>query len=364
MFCKDCGTQLENGTRFCPNCGSAQAVTPPPRPVIPPTAPVPFAEKVRATAKKVGSSPAFLIAIICFTLTLFLHLLTLQPAGSTYTTFEDLFTAFNIAQPDSLETLTLVTGIISMLPGILIATGLWITYGTCVSRKPKANTAGLTMIFVVNLVELILTSLVLLGALVLMIIVYHTEPWQLNGADADFEKAICLAIIITLAATFAFALLSYIKVCTTASNVRNTLRTGMPNRRASRFVGVLCFISGVMLVLLGGGNLMMGLAILLPSAFLSALSNLLTAASQILFGVLIFSYRSKMAALEAEERMNNFRTLSHAEPYTSPVYIPPQPAEEPAPAPEAVEEAPEPEVTEEPAEPEETTEPATEEETN
>ena len=29
MFCKDCGAQLADDARFCTNCGSTQAVTPP-----------------------------------------------------------------------------------------------------------------------------------------------------------------------------------------------------------------------------------------------------------------------------------------------------------------------------------------------
>lgn len=324
MFCSKCGARLAENIRFCSNCGSAQAT------------PVTFADKVRSTAKKVSSSPAFLIATICFTIALLLDLLTLQPASSIYATSGDLFPAL---QPDTLETLTLVAGAISLLPGILIAIGLWITYGACCSRKSQANTAGLTMIFVVTLVALILSSLVLLGVLALMTFVYYTEPWQLNGPDAVLEKAVCQVIILSLAVIFVFVLLFSINICSTVSNVRNTLKTGKPNRRASRFIGIICYISGVFMVLSGVGDLFNAndaffrsfyygiLPNVLPSTyFLFGISSLLSATALILFGALIFTYRNKMATLEAEERMNTFKTLSYAEPYTSPVYIPPQPA--------------------------------------
>ncbi len=357
MFCKDCGAQLENGTRFCPNCGSAQAVTP--QPVIPPTEPVSFADKVRATAKKAGSSPAFLAATIGFTLTLLLNLLSLISASGTFA-YGDLF-----ADQDLLAytaSLSLVTGFINMLPAIVIAAGLWITYGTCASRKPQVNTAGLTMIFVVSLVQLVFTCIILLIALLFFIFaISGTNYADYPHHDAAYLKALLIIFLVTVLVVFIFVLLYAIKVCTTISNIRNTLKTGVPNKRASRFVGVMCFISGAFLILNGIGELMNAglqtlngfydeaLPYILPSEFfLSRISTLLTAATQILFGVLIFSYRSKMAALETELRMNTFKTLSHAEPYTSPVYIPPQPATEP-------------EVT---PEPEEITEPATEEETN
>lgn len=347
MFCKDCGTQLENGAHFCPNCGSAQAVPPPVQPVTPPVQPstppaepATFADKVRATAKKVGSSPAFLAATICFTLTLLLNLLSLTSASGTFA-YGDLFADQDLLA--YIESLSLITGFINMLPSVLIAIGLLSTYSSCVSRKPKVNTAGLTMIFVVKLVQLVFTCLALLVALIPMIIVYDTEQWQFNGADAAFEKAFCLAIIITLAVVFAFVLLFYIKLCTTVTNVRSTLQTGVPNKRASRFVGIVCFISGAFLILNGIGELMnAGLQTLNGfygeslsyTLFLAGISTLLNAATQILFGVLIFSYRSKMKALEEEERLNAFKTLSYAEPYTAPVYTPPQPEEEPAPEPE------------------------------
>ncbi|MBR2159944.1 MAG: hypothetical protein IJ938_01380, partial [Clostridia bacterium] len=118
----------------------------------------------------------------------------------------------------------------------------------------------------------------------------------------------------------------------------------------SRFVAIMCYISGGLMILSGIQSLLRAgmatldgfydasLSYVLPSdPFLSGISSLLTAAVQILFGVLIFSYRSKMAVLETEERMNTFKTLSFAEPYTAPVYIPPQPAQEPEVAPETKE---------------------------
>lgn len=352
MFCRTCGATLKDDARYCYYCGHIQT----PAPTIP------FPDKVRYTAKKVGSSPLFLIAAICFTLVQLLEIFSLLPIGNTLA-LGNLF-----ADPELLpasETQTLVTGLISMLPSLVITVGLWITYGSCASRKPKANTAGLTMIFVVSLIQLVLTCLVLLVA-ALFVIVLTLETDTFAAIPEALPLNTLLGIFLgMLLAIFVFSLVWYIKVCTTITNVRDTLKTGAPNKRVSSFVGVMCYISGALWIFNGtisflnaGLQTLNGfyddsvLYILPSNFFLFGVTSLLTAVAQILFGVLIFSYRSKMKALEAEERMHNFKTLSYAEPYTSPVYIPPQPTQD-------SNSIPEPEVAEDL---ETTAEPATEEE--
>lgn len=345
MFCQNCGTALRNGVHFCTNCGSVQTMMTPEQPGTE----SPFAAKVLAAAKKEGSSPTFLVAAIFLTLTLVLNLLSLLLTNSAaaYETLLAELGLSNLALPDWLRTFTLAAEIIPMIPTILIAIGLWITYGTCVSRKPKANTAGLAIIFVVNLVQLVLSSLGLLTALLPFLVL------RSHIADA-FTQAMVLGAGLTVLAVFAFLLIYYIQLCTTISNIRGTLQTGSPNKHISRFVAIMCYIGSAFAFLSGIGGLFSACTAIFSKefslvAFLSPISSLLTGVAQVLFGVLLFSYRSKMEALVAEERMRNFRVLSYAAPYTSPVYIPPQPAPEviPEPIAEEPEIIAEPEVTEE-----------------
>lgn len=344
MFCKDCGAQLADDTRFCPNCGSAQAVTPPAETFTPPTEPG-FADKVRATAKKVGSSTGFLVATICLTFVQLLGLFALTPTGGIFETYLGIISQFSVISRNpltSLETLSQITDIIGMIPGILITLGLWITFCSCASRKTKVNTSGLTMIFVVNLIQLVLSCLALLSAsLPLAALLAGTD--QLFNAGEDLVETIVLTFGLVFLFVFAFVLVYYIKLCTTVSNIRSTLKTGVPNKKASRFVAVMCYISGAVLILSGIFSLLSAGAATLESvnaddaisgtvayvAYISAVTSLLTATAQIIFGALIFTYRRKMKALEAEERITAFQTLSYAEPYTAPVYIPPQPVAEP-----------------------------------
>lgn len=348
MFCKSCGAPLSNDTRFCPHCGCAREMLPPVQPVTPPATPVSFADKVRATARKACASPLVLAIAICATLIQLLNLLSAGFAGNTLSVYAESYAEIGAALPD-LSALLTVFSAIGMLPGILILIGLWITYGSCAGRKPRVNTGGLTMIFVVSLVQLALVCLTLLAAMFLLVLAYAGSE-ELLMADEDIVEAILIAVGLVLLAVFAFALIYYIKLCTSVTNLRNTLNTGVPNKRVSRFVGVMCYIGGGLMILSGIGDLASAgtvtlygyydeaLTYTLPASFfLSGIITLLSAAVQIMLGVWIFSYRSKMAALETEERMNDFKTLSYAEPYTSPVYTPPQPVAAPESAAEETE---------------------------
>ncbi len=344
MFCKDCGAELADDARFCTECGSAQTVTPPAETLTPPTEAA-FADKVRTTAKKTGSSTGFLIATICFTFVQLLGLFALMPTGGIFEMYHGMIPEFSITSRNplaSLENLSPVMDVIGMIPGILITLGLWITFFSCASRKSKVNTSGLTMIFVVNLVQMVVSCLILLSVMLLTgIALPEVNYFNYDFIDASVLRPVLITLLITVSIIFVFVLIYYIKVCTTISNIRSTLKTGVPNKRASRFVAILCYISGGILIMSGVGSLLSAGVIVLDGfydgsvsyalqsdIFFSAISALLTAAAQILFGALIFTYRRKMAVLEEEDRLTTFQTLSYAEPYTAPVYIPPEPIKE------------------------------------
>lgn len=357
MFCKDCGAQLAEDTRFCPHCGSAQTVTPPAQTEEPAES---FGDKVRATAKKIGFSTAFLIATICLTLVHLIELFALMPTGGIFTVYGGIIPELTVMNPlASLGNLSQVTDILGMIPGVLIVFGLWFTFFNCARRKPKVNTVGLTTIFVVNLVQMVLTCFALLAALIPLALVYAGADRLADTLflpDDDMVETFALAAGLAILVIFTLVLIYYIKVCTTISNIRSTLHTGVPNKNTSRFVAIVCYISGGICLMFGIFWLLSAGATTLESiyaddaiagtvsyvAFLSAVTSLLTAAAQIIFGSLIFTYRRKMTALEEEDRLATFQTLSYAEPYTAPVYIPPEPVseamDEPKPANEALKE--------------------------
>lgn len=57
MFCKNCGKEIEDGTKFCPHCGTSIAAdTPSPEPVLPNNSPV-----AKTTSNRNGLKTAKLI---------------------------------------------------------------------------------------------------------------------------------------------------------------------------------------------------------------------------------------------------------------------------------------------------------------
>ena len=300
-----------------------------------------FPEKVRSTARKVGSSPLFLAATLCYTLILLLGLAGALSLSCASNNIFDLYTnnlreEMGITLSFDLSMVFLITCLMGMLPMLFIAIGLWITFGSCAGHKPKVNTAGLAMIFVTTLIQLVLTTLLFLGSLAMLAVMYCNAS-SIFGKDAEIMKTALLVDGVILLLVFSFVLFCFIKLCTTVANIRNTLQTGIPNKKVSRLVGVLCCIGSALAFFFAVESILTisittmdafnhsAYGLLRTILYLSVPAFLLITGMLILFGALIFSYRSKMAELETESRLNAFKTLSYAAPYTSPVYIPPQP---------------------------------------
>ena len=335
MFCPNCGAYLNDGTRFCSKCGSAQTVAPPvqARYVQPAPSPLaggnPRAEQVRNAVRKLGGSPLFLIVCICYTLAQLISLLTLFIPNDLFSSLYPLLRQMGMSYSDIQDILAGasasygITGFLGMIPGILIMSGLWMVYGTCLNRSNRLGTGGLTMIQVINILYLVFFGLAMLILLiVLLIAVAATGSLGRYGNDMASAAGIgMLVAFFLIAGIAAFIFVYYIKILTTISKVKETIRTGIPNRKVSGFVAVMCFISGGFSAL-GGLISITGLAYANLSTILAILSSLLSGTLMILIGVLIFLYKSKMRQLE-EEML--------APP--APAYAAPQPAPRPAPQP-------------------------------
>ena len=305
-----------------------------------------FADRVRHTVKKTGASAWFLIATICFTLVQLIALLSL---GSDNAAIYELFAAVEELGIDSgdlrelfsvVEDTSKFLGFLGMIPGLLVMSGLWAVYAASVSRDNRPGTAGMTIIFVITILELIGVCLVMLIAM-LIIVAALSEANTYSSAIPEIEatQAVLVTVLVILAAVTVFILFYYIKICTTISRVKKTLRTGVPDRRVSGFVAVMCFIGGGSAALSGLGNFISASNSevyeylsdsVQMSAYLSAASGLLSGLAQIFIGVLIFQYKGKMSQLELEAHavaVPAYGAPAYSAPvYNAPVYTQPRPA--------------------------------------
>ena len=335
MFCPNCGAYLNDGTRFCSKCGSAQTVASPVQVRYAQPAPSPLAggnpraEQVRNAVRKLGGSPLFLIVCICYTLAQLIALVNLFVPNDLFASLYPLLRQMGMSYRDIQDILagasasSGIAGFLGMIPGILIMSGLWMVYGTCISRNNRLGTGGLTMIQVINILYLVFFGLGILILLIVLLIAVAATG-SLGGYGNDMANAAGIGMLVAfflIAGIAAFVFVYYIKILTTISKVKETIRTGIPNRKVSGFVAVVCFIFGGFSVLSGLISTA-GLVFASLSTILTILSSLLSGALMILIGVLIFLYKSKMRQLEEEMLAPR-----------APAYSAPQPAPRPAPQP-------------------------------
>ncbi len=301
MFCQKCGTALPADSRFCPKCGTAViSGVSQPVPTYVPVAPayVPPAPRlpqvtsdhpVVAAIKRLGRSPLFLVVTILYTLVQMFNMLQyldMLSASSVYgmdgfLSYSGVTVASNVGMPFVL---------LGMVFGILTMSGLWMIYGASVSKRSRAGTAGLTMIFVVQLITMILLCLVLGIALIAVLVALGTAMGY--GANESFV----LLPFALIGGITALVLVYYVKLFGTIAKIKTSLRTGVP-KQISGFVAVMCFIGGVV----GMVSSMMSLADSMPYlrwmstyALISMVAGFVGNFIPVIFGVLIFVYKSMM----------------------------------------------------------------------
>lgn len=357
MFCSRCGAQIQEGGNFCTRCGSPVSVppqtpaqqVPPQQPVyynppvqnyqqpqqpaayVPPVQPQPISyasvapvcqqpfsqedpakmARVREAVRKVGGSPLFLIAVICFTLLqcffwLFGGNFTGQLRSEIFT-FLNYFDVYNKRIQDICYFLSGdIIDTIALLTNVFVLAGLWIIY---ISARCKSNnTVGLTMIKVISIIQLV--GILLLAVLIML----PTALFMLDIDDyrplRELEYLGLAMLIMVLEGMCALTIVFYVRFLCVIRAVKKSLRTGISYRNISVFVAVICFMLGLYVALneltfltsynifriLEAGSLMFIL-----QTFLSVMASLLSVMSLFLFGILIFVYRGKLARAEKEE---------------------------------------------------------------
>ncbi len=308
MYCSKCGIENSECNRFCSSCGNVlseyQQNFQPNRQNTPYQGPSytayqphpkkPFSNNpVLNALKTMGASPLFLTAIIAFSVSVFFNLLANLSASSSglidtfYDALSDLGISYYFSESYSnFENLMVTTTVMGMIPQILIAIGLWMTFASAIDRSRDGMTiTGLNIIQFVNIVYLVVYN-ILFGAIEVLLLI-ATAGLADSRYTPDGAITVMVVVIFVVAGIDVLINLYYSKILKTLKTIKTAIFAEEPLYNVSKFVAVMCFISAIFsffgLFSVGGS-----LAFLTVSA---------TVTSLICFGILLFRYMNKMLAL-------------------------------------------------------------------
>jgi len=159
MFCDRCGTQVNAGQQFCPNCGQSFAGPPAASGFAPPPAWTPPAHVQVASGRWIGAGwelvKADMGSYVLATLIFFLlsgvpfiqgalitgfHIFTMKKIAGRRAEFADLFKGFNYFIPTLVAMLligvfTMIGTVFCIIPGLVVAAALKFTYLFIVDKR-------------------------------------------------------------------------------------------------------------------------------------------------------------------------------------------------------------------------------------
>ena len=304
-FCPKCGNKLDDSAMFCSQCGTSfenpQSGASNPQPqggqqqnqqfrTIQQQVQNPVYGPGIAAQRRVAMSMITLIAIGAYSASiLFSFINSIVHGNSIMAYLYDLAYQLRINEMvralNGMTALNVLMAFIGLIPALLIALGLWMTYLSLTNKQSiPVKTEGLTIIKVVLMIEMVAMALVLvIGILIsgFMFLGLLIEGEEM--AFAFFGALFVFAIIL------AFEILYYILAIRTVSTIMTTTKTGVPSDKVSLFIAVCAFITGAY-------NFIM---MFVGFTFLKFLTGLCTTAALIGFGIIILTYRNEMKAAMA-----------------------------------------------------------------
>ncbi|MCD8327532.1 MAG: zinc ribbon domain-containing protein [Ruminococcus sp.] len=340
MFCPKCGAQIPDNSAFCHHCGQAVGSQPGSNqqyvnynPYQQPCAQTVVApqgsQRVVDKLKSAGSSPLFLISVIAFSLAIVISLIT-SVYTSTSSNFADtimilankfgvdydIYITFTTASVAS----SIFSAVMSSLPSILVAIGLWLTYSSAISKNNRMKTSGLTLVKVIMVFYMVALD-VLFGICEIIFLISSVAATS-YGVD-DGTTILLVVFNILIIAIIAFINVYYAFVIKSINTAKRVAVTGVASDKVSSFVGVLCIISAVGTALTLIANLVIYataasisfgadefgeiLSIIMDYYYstdlmlFTLLGLAMTLTADLCFGILIFKFKGSMRKLISEE---------------------------------------------------------------
>lgn len=297
MFCSDCGTENREDTKFCVNCGNCLK----PQNTnyyennIQPVSPA------VGTIKRLASSQLFLAAVILFSAAILFSIAYAVTARTTiiqmlYSLGRELNLGadyYALIQSIPLRGEILYSALSGQIFAILTAAGLWMIYASAKDKSTiGVKTAGFTMIKVVNIIGIVIMSIAAVVVIVAAVVAFAATSYYFAAYDSYYQDeyisvalAVLLIMVFAVIIGVAFSIVFYARVLATINSAKRTIETGVSSGKASGFVGVMCYIIGIIVAL----NSVSAIAFL---GVFGVLSTLCDAAALIIFGIILFKYRS------------------------------------------------------------------------
>lgn len=306
MVCPNCGAVNADNNTFCEQCGAGLAQAQPTAAY----APNPAVDAV----KRLGASKLFLIAAILLSVMLLFNCINAivdsDNAFVQITTAVDQFGGDGAFGALDGQRSSVPGVVIGMLPNILFVVGVWMTYAAAANTSTSGmKTTGLTMIKVMTIISLVLICLVTVLFEVVFALLGGTLAGLLQSELSDPDAAMIANMAITVMQIFLIPIMALFIVylalmISTINKVKKTVTTGVAYYKASGFVAVMNFLTALILLL---------------SAFagtpLQAIVLLCNAAAEVLFGILIFQYRSALRPIAEMQMMPPAAPYAPVAPY-------------------------------------------------
>ena len=255
--------------------------------------PVLSSNPVLNAIKKLGSSSLFLATAILYSVSTVLSIfVSLRASAVSYS-------VYSILEQSGIDYDGVTNFSVNLSPviSILICVAMWMIYATCRNRTTgNISTAGLTICKVIAIITQVALWIVLAGVVILFIagfaggfgyLIRYGLPSSFGYGDG--VVAVLLFLMIVLLALVALLIAFYISAVRCINRIKGCAITGTPDRRISRFLTTMLWISGVI-------SCLGGLFTLFTSP-LEGIEMLASAACSILLAILLGQLRQQMTVL-------------------------------------------------------------------
>ncbi len=344
MYCAKCGFQNSDQSMYCQKCGALlnsrngykrvyRNLSSQSRMVNPG-----ISEGIAGDLRRLILSPLYLVAVSALSAQVVMNILASATGDSPFMgTIYDILNNSELGYYmdysqfyqllGMLNRTSAIGVIISNIPTIAIAAGLWILYAQAHNTSQRMNVTGITIIRIVEIIRLALYGLgVIVGIIGVLISMAALSEYIDNSA-------IIAVLIIILTALFAsLAIIYYLQVIKLLGFASDIILIGKNTSQAPLYVVVLTFIAGGLQCISALGSLFSG-------GLFAFLSNAAMATASISFGLImnkfniLGTFKAGSEPINAEVNINitpayseeNEKRKQGGNEFGIPSYIPPKP---------------------------------------